>query len=240
MGIDPVTHSLRLDLLDLSSILGSSIYNPTQLHLSRLLGIDPLVNSELLRLASKILSSQRENMHLLPQNLQENQLISDSQIQNQISSLVRTHQLQNPIQEIPSCTASNTFLSDPQLMQANADQFSSNPMDFVGQNVRSDLYQENGVPCGDLDRNFAPIMNYGYFNPDQSIVDPSPENSNFQAINNQIFNFPSVLSTPASSPTTFNSSSPHINSCTEDERDSYCSNMLQFEIPDLLDVSDFM
>ncbi|RWR88094.1 SANT/Myb domain-containing protein [Cinnamomum micranthum f. kanehirae] len=239
MGIDPVTHSPRLDLLDLSSILGSSIYNPTQLHLSRLLGIDPLVNSELLRLASNILSSQCNNLNLLPQSLQENDQFSNPQIQNQFSSLVQTQQLQNPIQEIPSCTTANTFVSDPQLMQANVDQISSNPIDFPGQNVQSDLYQDNGVPCS-LDPNFMPNLNYGYFNSDQSIVDPSPESSDFQLNHNQNFNFASVLSTPASSPMTLNSSSTHINSSTEDERDSYCSNMLKFEIPDLLDMSDFM
>ncbi|KAJ8628446.1 hypothetical protein MRB53_021753 [Persea americana] len=266
MGIDPVTHSPRLDLLDLSSILGSSIYNPTQLHLSRLLGIDPVVNSELLRLASNILSSQCNNLNLLPQNLQENDQFSNPQIQNQFSSLVQAQQLQNPIQEIPSCTTENTFVSDPQLqaqqlqnpiqeipsctaentlvsdpqlMQANVDQISSNPIDFPGQNVQSDLYQDNGVPCS-LDPNFVPILNYGFFNSDQYIVHPSPESSDFQQNHNQNFNFASVLSTPASSPKTLNSLSTHINSSTEDERDSYCSNMLNFEIPDLLDMSDFM
>ncbi|XP_031474218.1 transcription factor MYB41-like isoform X2 [Nymphaea colorata] len=55
MGIDPVTHSLRLDLLDFSSIasiISSSLNN----------GIDPLSNPEILMLARNFLAAQRQNM----------------------------------------------------------------------------------------------------------------------------------------------------------------------------------
>ncbi|XXG83234.1 hypothetical protein AAC387_Pa10g1034 [Persea americana] len=242
MGIDPVTHNPRLDLLDLSSVLSSSIYSPVQLHLSRLLGIDPLLNSELLRLASNLLSSQRENPNQFLPDLPENQF-SSPQIQNHSTSFEAQH-LQNPIQEIPSCTTSNTFLSENQLVQAHVDQLPT-----------SNLYQENGMICN-LDQNFEQIMNNGYYNSEQSVMDRFSENSNFQANDNQNLKFSSVLSTPASSPTTLNSSSMYLNSSTsptplnstltqvnsgaEDERDSYCSNMLKFEIPDLLDMSEFM
>ncbi|KAF3775716.1 Transcription factor [Nymphaea thermarum] len=55
MGIDPVTHSLRLDLLDFSSIasiISSSLNN----------GIDPLSNPEILMLAGNFLAAQGQNM----------------------------------------------------------------------------------------------------------------------------------------------------------------------------------
>ena len=74
MGIDPVTHSPRLDLLDLSSILSSSLYNSSTMNISRFLGVQPLVNPELLRLATSLMSSNRENPNFLLQNVQENQL----------------------------------------------------------------------------------------------------------------------------------------------------------------------
>ncbi|GMP54340.1 hypothetical protein CsSME_00019542 [Camellia sinensis var. sinensis] len=48
MGIDPVTHSTRLDLLDMSSILSSAQFN-----LSNFLPLQTLVNPELLRLNFK-------------------------------------------------------------------------------------------------------------------------------------------------------------------------------------------
>jgi len=73
---------------------------------------------------------------------------------------------------------------------------------------------------------------------------PFSQPSTFHSNNsNQNFSFASVLSTPSSSPTPLNSNSTIINgSNTEDERDqSYgSSSMLKFEIPDILDVNEFM
>uniref|UniRef100_A0A3Q7HCV4 Uncharacterized protein n=1 Tax=Solanum lycopersicum TaxID=4081 RepID=A0A3Q7HCV4_SOLLC len=54
-GIDPVTHSPRLDLLDLSSLL-----NSTQFNLSSLLGLQALINPEVFSLAATLLASQNE------------------------------------------------------------------------------------------------------------------------------------------------------------------------------------
>ncbi|KAL1214615.1 Transcription factor MYB74 [Cardamine amara subsp. amara] len=78
MGIDPVTHSPRLDLLDISSILNSSLYNSSHhhhhqqhMHMSRLMMGDghrqPLVNPEILKLATSLFSNQNH------QNTHENQ-----------------------------------------------------------------------------------------------------------------------------------------------------------------------
>ncbi|CAL5083482.1 unnamed protein product [Urochloa decumbens] len=63
MGIDPVTHAPRLDLLDLSALLikppaAAACYYPTQADLDTLRAFEPLAGyPDLLRLASTLLSS---------------------------------------------------------------------------------------------------------------------------------------------------------------------------------------
>ncbi|CAN6168425.1 unnamed protein product [Urochloa humidicola] len=60
MGIDPVTHAPRLDLLDLSALLkpATACYYPTQADLDTLRAFEPLASyPDLLRLASTLLSS---------------------------------------------------------------------------------------------------------------------------------------------------------------------------------------
>ncbi|KAF5180390.1 Myb transcription factor [Thalictrum thalictroides] len=255
MGIDPVTHSPRFDLLDLSSILGSQLYNSSQLNVSRLLGIhQPVVNPELIRLATSLLSSHRENSNnLLLQNLQENQLRNpEFQQQNQFQSFQPNQQLQHSIQaEVhhPASTASavpcDTFFNEAQVMQGNntMEPFQSNSTNFNCQGSQQNVWQDNAM-VSNLSEDFVPVsiqQNYGLYGSNQpSFEDLVSENSNFQSnnISNQNFSFTSVLSTPSSSPTPLTSGSTYIS--TEDERDSYCSNMLKFEIPDILDMNDFM
>ncbi|XWS15657.1 hypothetical protein CRYUN_Cryun34aG0020600 [Craigia yunnanensis] len=239
MGIDPVTHSPRLDLL--SSILSSSLYNQSQMNMSWLVGVQSFVNPEILRLATSLMSSQRENQNqnFLVQNVEENQLCS-SHVQNQYQPLMQSNLLPTQVQEIPVCTSLNTpcsipFSNEQQLMNPNVDQFPSNLTDL------SD-WQGNAMPSN-LTEDYVLIPpNYTYYGSDQTVMDPSSENSNFHSNNsNQSFSFASVLSTPSSSPTPLNSNSTYINSSsTEDERESYCSNILKFEIPDILDVNEFM
>lgn len=247
MGIDPVTHSPRLDLLDLSSILSSSLYNSSQMNLSRLLGVQPLVNPEILRLASSLLSSQRENPNFHMQNVQDNHMSND--VQSQLPPLVQPNNQfdQTPIGEIPNCTMLSTPCVPAQLMEPNVEQFSSDFTNFSSQNFEINEWQSNGMPSN-LTEDYGQIPNYGYFESDQSIMDPLPsENSNFQSHNSNNFRFASVLSnlsTPSSSPAPLNSSSTYINSSsvtTEDERESYCSSeMLKFEMPEMFGVSEFM
>ncbi|XP_008795437.2 transcription factor MYB102 [Phoenix dactylifera] len=232
MGIDPVTHSPRLDILDLSSLLNPSLYDPNQLDLSRLLGLEPLVNSELIRLATNLLSSQCQNSNLLAQNFQGPQL-PNPQVQDPYPSFP-AHQLQTPIQqEFPPCTTSAAqFLDETQLMQANEEHFQPE--------AQRNLWQEI-VTQANFSENCVPTTSVMYDDPDPSIPQLISENSNFPAmISNPNCNLTSVLSTPASSPTQLNSSTTYVNSSAEDEKDSYCSNMFEFPIPELLDVSEYM
>ncbi|CDO99644.1 unnamed protein product [Coffea canephora] len=219
MGIDPVTHSPRLDLLDLSSILNSSIYysSSQQINLSRLLGVQPMVNPELLRLATSLFSSQKKNHQDIPtqNDVQENQVVYTApQVQNQLPPLIQPSEFQTSVQDIPTSDNLGTSLrtstscvpfscDQAQLMQPNAEQFSSaNLSDFINSQQSCELN----------DFSFQSVL--------------------------------STLSTPSSSPTPLQSNSTYINSCstttTEDERESYCSNILKYEIPELLDVDQFM
>nr|AKP06176.1 MYB8 [Diospyros kaki] len=212
MGIDPATHSPRLDLLDLSSILSSSsLYNPSQVdNLSRLLGVQAVVNPELLRLAASLYPSQRENPNFFSENVQGNQLCNP-QFQNQLPPLVQPNQLQ--ALEIP-------FSSETHVMDPNVEQFSSNFTNFT----------QNEWQPGD----YAALQNYGFYGSEQSIMDPNSlsENSTFQSNNSNNF-----------SPASLNSNSTGINGSNvsnEDERESYCSNMLKLEMMEMLDVNQFM
>ncbi|XP_022777375.1 transcription factor MYB102-like isoform X2 [Durio zibethinus] len=244
MGIDPVTHSPRLDLLDLSSILSSSLYNQSQMNMSRALGVQSFVNPELLRLATSLMSSQTKNQNQNPnfllQNVEENQLCN-SHVQKQYQPFMQSNHLPTQVQEIPACISLNTpcsiqFSDEAQLISPNVDHFPSNLTDL------SD-WQGNAMPSN-LTEDYVPLPpKYNcYGSGHQTVMDPSSETSNFPSNNsNHSFSFASVLSRPSSSPTSLNSNSTYINSsCIEDERESYCSNILKFEIPDILDVNEFM
>ncbi|GLT83061.1 hypothetical protein SLE2022_013730 [Rubroshorea leprosula] len=233
MGIDPVTHCPRLDLLDLS-ILSSSLYNQSQMNFSRLLGAaPPLLKPELLRLAASLASSQHDqiqnqnqNSYLL-QNVQQTELCNPPQGENQYQLPL----MQTLVQDIP-------FSNEAQFMNYNMDQFQPNlTADFCGQisgGESSEMPSSLTEDCIPLPSSYD-----NYYVSEQAILELSSETSNFQSNeSNQNFGFVSVLSTPSSSPAPLNSNSTYINcSSTEDERESYCSNIFKFDIQDILDVN---
>ncbi|XP_022725989.1 transcription factor MYB41-like [Durio zibethinus] len=235
-GIDPVTHAPRLDFLDLSSILSSTLCNQSLLNVSNLLGTQALLNPELLRLAHTLLSLKQENPEILLQYLQQSQLC-DSQ-QNLVPSQLQPSQLQDPIQSASTCTTSTipctSVLSQTELMQAAGEGFSSNMTNFSYPN-----FQEN-LTASTLINAFVSQPNYVHCSPNPTVPLVS-ENSNFQSLGgSHNFSFDSVRSTPISSPTPLNSSSTFINSSsTDDERESF-SSLLKFEIPESLDINDFL
>lgn len=231
MGIDPVTHTPRLDLLDLSSIIGSSLCNPSLLNLSTLLGAtstQSLFNPELLRLVSTILSlKQHQNPEIISQynSLPENQLLHMQQNQP-FPSLQPNHddinhdQFQNPVQSALVNVDHQGLLSNNVTSTTNLTT-QDNINNVIGTNIPSSTLAENLV-AHDLPAESS------YF---QNLLDYS----------NKDFSFDSVMSTPSSSPTPLNSSSTtNVNGGAEDERESYCSNLLKFEIPESLDISDFL
>nr|QSD99742.1 MYB family transcription factor [Melilotus albus] len=238
MGIDPVTHNPRLDLLDLSSILNSSLYASasSQMNIRRLIGTHQLVNPEILKLASSLFSSQNGQ-----ENQQISQLVQDSTHQEDCNMLL------NPI-----CDNSMPF-TQTHLVESNENLYSSFLPEFGFQQHNesvqlSDLHC-NGIASSNVTEDFVhqlPCYNHlsSDYHANNLIMDPHiSETSTFHCNNNnQNFNFASVLSTPSSSPTPLNSNSTNINgSSTEDEIGSYVSsNMFEFHVSDILGVNEFM
>ncbi|KAL9276235.1 hypothetical protein ACSQ67_026221 [Phaseolus vulgaris] len=205
MGIDPVTHAPRLDLLDMSSILRSAIGNvtPSFLNLQGLLGAQALMNPEFLKLAATATLLSLKNDHnpsnLVSQVQQINNNTGNCQMQNQVVP----GQFQTPTQ---SNNINNGFSMSP----------------------------DNSIP--------SYLGEHSYLNAQQNQVDllQDPEVVHFLNNANQNIGYESVLSTPLSTPTPLNSSSTYVNSSSEEERDTYCSDVFKLEIPESLDISDFL
>ncbi|KAF7805880.1 transcription factor MYB102-like [Senna tora] len=174
MGIDPVTHTPRLDLLDLSSILTSVLGDPSS-----------LLNLQ----AAFTINPQLVLQQIQPPN-------HPPQFQPQTS-----HQFQMPIE-----TPTNIGLSHDS--------------------------QQNSVPSymAELEKLLL----------EQNQVDYcSGEASLNNARQNRGYGYDSVLSTPSSNTTPLNSSSTTSFVNSEEERDSYCSDLFNFQIPQTLDITDF-
>ncbi|XP_047941496.1 transcription factor MYB41 [Salvia hispanica] len=187
MGIDPVTHAPRLDLLDLSSLLTSP-----QLNLPSLLRLQTLLNPEALRLAMTLASTTAA--------ANDSQLLN-SHVQNQINQFENTFD-----QQIPPNIDDNSFQFQP-------------------------MFQDNSMP------------GFGYQVPDQIGADFS-ENSSFQSTNT---NTNTNSSNSNSNNNNFNMDSVSLSSAStlnngggEDERESFCSNLFKFEIPESWNIEDFM
>ncbi|KAJ0263526.1 Transcription factor MYB102 [Hirschfeldia incana] len=224
MGIDPVTHSPRLDLLDISTILASSLYNssPHHVNMSTLM-MDahrqqqqyPLVNPEILKLATSLFS----------QNQNQNYVVDPDS---------STHENNTVYHHGVNKTGENQYQTDHQELQSylppfpNEAHFNDMDQQFNGFGERT-LVSTSNTSVQDC--------NIPTFNDHESssfVLDPF--------YSDQTFNFAnSDLNTPSSSPTTLNSFSiTYIDSSscnTEDERKSYCNNLMEFDIPDFLDVN---
>ncbi|KAK6157241.1 hypothetical protein DH2020_011489 [Rehmannia glutinosa] len=207
MGIDPVTHAPRLDLLDLSSLLSSP-----QLNLSSLLRLQTLVNPDALRLAMNLLSSQND----------QNQLFNSDQLQNHQAPVIQPIHFDNIInQQIPSNDlTTSSFPNQSQSMQGNMGHFPVGSTNSTGQ-----IFQNNLKPTTSDQSLPTDIPSFCY----QMKSDSLSDNSSFdQSLNysssttNTNLSFDnSVLSTPLSSSPPLNSASGFINGSTEDERDSF-------------------
>ncbi|XP_073153971.1 transcription factor MYB102-like [Henckelia pumila] len=230
MGIDPITHSPRLQLLDISAILNPSICNNsslmTQMNFSRLSGtLQPRFNHDLLRFAASVFSNSHRQSQDFP-ILQNQMMINDNQIPPPLM-----HTSVQDFAELPDLCV-DTSLGTSFSVQ----EFQQNPAGY-------------GMSPALTGEYVAPVIDDEYYvSGDPPFVDPNPS-SNFQSYNcsnstsTPGFQY-SILSTdPSSSPTPLNSNSTYnVNSCssTEDETESYYNSMLKFEIPHDFDVNDFM
>ncbi|XP_039025670.1 transcription factor MYB41-like [Hibiscus syriacus] len=223
MGIDPFTHTPSLDLLELSSLLSSSLYNSALNPTGFAGNIGPIFNPNLFTLATAFMSGQNKNMEdSNPENIQ---------VQNQFESY-HENQFHNPVQFCPTSSSSSTCMN--QILQANWNHFPAN-MWQLDDNVNN------------YSKGFLPMQNYGYHHEfNQSIICSSADQKQTCLTENipSLNPFGSILSTPSSSSTPLNSSSnTYVNnngtgSAAEYiERGSYCSNMLMCEVPNGLNVN---
>ncbi|XP_019425958.1 PREDICTED: myb-related protein 330-like [Lupinus angustifolius] len=228
MGIDPVTHTPSLEVLQLSSIL-SSLYTSPQLNYPSLFGMSgSMVNnqSQMLNLLTTFISSQSRN-----QNVMNNNNILH---QNQIGISTTSPILQNQ----PQCSQS---------MQLNSIQaFQSNQLQVqVQENHQNNttmpnLWQYYGGYISDQQEAQSSSTMQSFSLPKfNSSVNNILENQILSCTNEIMpnFNLNSVLSSTLSysSPGTLNSSSS-----TEDERDTYNSNMLMYNISNGFNDSGLM
>ena len=224
MGIDPVTHSPRLDLLDVSSILASSLHNSSSDHLkmSRLMmdahrqhqQQQPLINPEILKLATSLFS-QNHNQNFVMDH--ESKIHDNHTAYHHDVNQIGVNQYQTDHQELQYCLP--PFPNEAHF----------NDMDHHGEHTFASNSSTSVQDC-----NIQPFNDYASssFVLDHSYLDQS-------------FNFAdSVLNTPSSSPSMLNSSAmAYINSSscsTEDEMENYCNNLMKFDIPNFLDVDGFI
>lgn len=186
------------------------------LDLSSILSSPHLNLSNLLRLqtllnplALTLLSSNVENPNILLQKLQENQLLDSHNLNNQTPTF-QPNQFENLInQQNPSNLADSSLPNPPPSAQNNLGQLPTTSPST------SDQVFQNYCPTNENG------SNYFYGVSDRMKVVDLSENSSFE----------SVMSTP--------SASTFINGGTEDEKESFCSNLLRFEIPESLDQLDY-
>ncbi|CAI8584589.1 unnamed protein product [Vicia faba] len=202
-GIDPVTHTPRLDhLFDMSSIniLRSALLGSNPSFLNLLGGAQALMNPELLKLAATA-TLLNNNMNLVSQNQQQFNNVANYSTQQQAQN--NQVSLQDQFQ-IPTQTHNNIITSS--ISAEN-----SNPCNFE-EDLISKQYSEL-FHC----LNHGNNNNMGY----ESVISSTP-----------------LWTTPTPTPTP---SSTYVNSCTEEERDTYCSDIFKFEIPESgLDINDFL
>ncbi|XP_058735509.1 transcription factor MYB102-like [Vicia villosa] len=218
MGIDPVTHSPRLDLLDLSSILNSSFYASAS-----------MMNPEILKLAASLFSSQ-EN-HQIDQNQQVISHLVQTQIQDSIHQEAY-NKLMNPNPPFDS----SMLFNQSHFVESSENLYPSSFIPEFGFQQQHEHAQSSTI----TDDFVHQLPSYG----NDLFMEPHiSETSTFHSNNiNQNFDLPSVLSTPSSSPARLNSNSTYINGTSiEDETESYVSNnMFEFQISDILGVNEFM
>lgn len=226
MGIDPVTHSPRLDLLDISTILASSLSNSSLHHVNiSTLMMDahrqqqqyPLVNPEILKFATS-LSSQNQNQNYMVDHDSSTHDHENHTLYRHDVNQTGVNQYQTDHQELQSC------------LPPFPNEYQFNDMDHqfngFGEHTFASTSNASVQDCN--------IPTFNDYESSSFVLDPSHSDQSFNFAN-------SVLNTPSSSPTTLNSGSTTYidsSSCsTEDEMESYCNNLMKFDIPDVLGIS---
>ncbi|RDX81995.1 Transcription factor MYB102, partial [Mucuna pruriens] len=245
MGIDPVTHTPRLDVLQLASFLNTSLYNSPQVNYPAL----SIMPSQLLSVLTTLLSCQSRNHDVLMNHnyQQNNQLSGSTLLQNQPQCNSQPMELEYSIQAFQP-NQPQLMNVEPQLMKTKLEhQISPIATSFSHQNTLPNLWHyNNGDHMPDLPQAQSSSPMQCFSSPKfNSIVNNLLENQilcNNEGMPN--FNLSSLLSsTPSSSsPSTLNTSSSttFVNGTTEDERDTFGSNMLMYNISNALNDSGLL
>ncbi|KAJ0432393.1 putative transcription factor MYB-HB-like family [Helianthus annuus] len=218
-GIDPVTHTPQVNFLELSSILNSARFNP-----SNFPNLQTLVNPQVLKLVTILASlSKNENRELFLNNY----LNTMNPYQN--------HQNSNF-----TCAPSNlpSTLLNPRHDLMHANDALNIPENSV--NMNDDTSEDIFIRACLTDDCFT-IPSYS----NQSTAQTS-ENSSFQPSctennipSSQQFNYESVLSSSMSSTTPLMSSSRFINDITaEHDRESYYGSTFHLDIQKSIEFND--
>ncbi|GER53262.1 Myb-related protein [Striga asiatica] len=216
MGIDPVTHAPRLDL---SSLLNSS---PQALNLSNLLRIQTLLNPEALRLAMM-------SLLMYPQNEAHQQQL---QAQQHPGPLLQP----NPFEK--NFITNSTQQTSPFLNNTSAQPMQGLPMGPTDPMTSGQILSDQSLPTN---------YDLSGFSFSEMVGAELSESLNTSRSSDQVgppsLGLDSVLSTPDTcSPVVgLNSSSGFVNiDGVEDERESFCSSLLRFEIPEGLDFDELI
>ncbi|KAL5198462.1 hypothetical protein ABZP36_001974 [Zizania latifolia] len=235
MGIDPVTHAPRLDLLDLTSLLkpaAVAAYYPTQVDLDTLRALEPLASyPDLLRLASLLSGSASS-----PQ--QHTQLLLPWLLQAQMTQAAAATMVQ---QVTPQAAAADQFL------QASTAAYHQIP-DLVHANPAAQQQQLAQQPQQD---HMADACRHGAVQPSiydsqldyvPALMQMASDESNLQqwsctvSTSNNNYNVYSGVSTPSSSP----AAAGQINSASTTTTYGLNASSGMHLYSELLDVSDYM
>ncbi|KAL2331498.1 hypothetical protein Fmac_019079 [Flemingia macrophylla] len=250
MGIDPVTHTPRLDVLQLASFLSSSLYNspPFNNYPFPSMGGSVINPSHLLSLLTTLLSCQNRNPDVLLNHnymQQRNNNSGNPQLQNQ-PQCSQTMQLDS-IQTFHPNQLQENHIAKTNSMETKLDhEISPFATSFSHQNNLPNLWHyNNGDHIIDLPQAQS-LSAMQCFSSSSPKFNTSVLENQTWCINEGMpnFNLSSLLSsTPSSSsPSTLNSSSSatFVNGTTEDERDTHGSNMLMYNISNGLNDSGFL
>uniref|UniRef100_A0A7N0TJR0 Uncharacterized protein n=1 Tax=Kalanchoe fedtschenkoi TaxID=63787 RepID=A0A7N0TJR0_KALFE len=215
-GIDPVTHTPRIDLFrELTTLLKlnhPALCNQNALlNLSNLLSLNQqTVNPQLVNIATSLLTLKQpqESTAFLQPNIFQNPNMAQFQQFPSYPSTV------NYAQQLMQGGDINTNIPGAVDISSKVGSFKSSPMS--SQDTGSPLDLEGHFGSGLMSNNYGCQPNLSSNSSFQSSLD----NSNQQ----KQYSLDSILSTPN-------------NQSTEEERDAYCSNLFNFEIPEGLDMS---
>ncbi|GAB2240285.1 hypothetical protein Droror1_Dr00020803 [Drosera rotundifolia] len=248
MGIDPVTHCPRLDLLDLSSILNSYSNSSTQsMGMPTIMGLQSVVKPDLVQLATSLLSTLRQNQCLPMQN----QLSSGPHVESRHDQVLGPTQPQFiPLQDsehqrtsatIPPCVP---FPVETASMEPNLSKYQPALFDFDDTGCLGLDYGWQGggdALTSEIQQQFSQTL----------IGSTSSDNSNLLSNNssgNHNLSLESVFSTPCSSPSDalFDPNSTIFSNggmtlATGDEMvTGYSNDLYMLEDPRAFDVNEFM